>query len=52
MLQTAIETELEEHVDRHRHETDEQRHRAVGRNGHRSERSSPTPIGPVPVQAP
>ncbi len=52
MLQSAIENEVEEYVDRYQRETDERGHRLVVRNGHKPTRPFLTPIGPLPVRSP
>jgi hypothetical protein len=50
MLTTAIEAEVREWIDGHRHLKDERGHRQVVRNGHLRERSITTGIGPVKVR--
>jgi len=52
MLTTAIETEVAEWIDSHRHLEDERGHRQVVRNGYLPERSITTGLGPVKVRQP
>jgi putative transposase len=52
MLTTAIEAEVAEWIDSHRHLQDEQGHRQVVRNGYLPERSITTGLGPVQVRQP
>lgn len=52
MLQTAIENEVVEYIEKHKHMADEAGHRLVTRNGHLPEREIVTGIGPVDVKQP
>jgi len=52
MLQTAIENEVAEYVERHAGLKDAAGHRRVVRNGHLPERALVTGIGPVKVRQP
>jgi putative transposase len=52
MLTTAIEVEVAEWIDSHRHLEDERGHRQVVRNGYLPERSITTGLGPVKVRQP
>lgn len=52
MLTTAIEAEVAEWIDSHRHLADERGHRQVVRNGYLPERSITTGLGPVKVRQP
>ena len=52
MLQAAIETEVEEYIDRHKEQRDEQGHRLVVRNGHQPERRILTTLGPLSLTPP
>jgi putative transposase len=52
MLTTAIEAEVAEWIDSHRHLADERGHRQVVRNGYLPERSITTGIGPVKIRQP
>jgi transposase-like protein len=52
MLTTAIEAEVAEWIDSHRHLEDERGHRQVVRNGYLPERSITTGLGPVKVRQP
>ena len=52
MLQTAIENEVVEYIEKHKHMADETGHRLVTRNGHLPGREIVTGIGPVDVQQP
>ena len=49
MLTTAIEAEVAEWIESHRHLQDADGHRQVVRNGHLPERSITTGVGPVIV---
>ena len=51
-LQAAIEREVEEYVQRHRHHLDEQGHRLVVRNGHHPARKIQSGNGPIEVHQP
>jgi transposase-like protein len=52
MLTRAIEAEVAEWIDGHRHLEDERGHRQVVRNGYLPERSITTGLGPVKVRQP
>ena len=52
MLTTAIEAEVAEWIDSHRHLADSRGHRQVVRNGYLPERSITTGLGPVNVRQP
>ncbi len=52
MLTTAIEAEVAEWIESHRHLADERGHRQVVRNGYLPERTIITGVGPVKVQQP
>jgi transposase-like protein len=52
LLTEAIEAEVAEWIETHRHRRDEQGHRQVVRNGYLPERTLVTGIGPVPVKQP
>ena len=52
MLTTAIEAEVAEWIEAHRHLTDARGHRQVVRNGHLPERSITTGVGPVKIRQP
>ena len=52
MLTTAIEAEVAEWIEAHRHLEDSRGHRQVVRNGYLPERSITTGIGPVKVRQP
>lgn len=52
MLTTAIEAEVAEWIDSHRHLQDARGHRQVVRNGYLPERSITTGVGPVKVRQP
>jgi putative transposase len=52
MLTTAIEAEVAEWIEAHRHLQDSRGHRQVVRNGHLPERSITTGIGPIKVRQP
>ncbi len=52
MLVTAIETEVTDYVDAHKHERNEEGRRLVVRNGRARERTLVTPVGAIKVRAP
>jgi transposase-like protein len=52
LLSEAIEAEVAEWIETHRHRRDEQGHRQVVRNGHLPERTLMTGVGPVKVKQP
>ena len=52
MLTTAIESEVANWIESHRHLQDERGHRQVVRNGYLPERSITTGLGPVEVRQP
>jgi transposase-like protein len=52
MLTTAIEAEVAEWIEAHRHLQDSRGHRQVVRNGYLPERSITTGIGPVKIRQP
>ena len=52
MLTTAIEAEVADWIESHRHLQDERGHRQVVRNGYLPERSITTGLGPVEVRQP
>lgn len=52
MLQTAIEGEVAEYIDKHRDHRDEAGHRWVVRNGSMPERELVTGVGPVRIKQP
>ncbi len=52
LLTEAIDGEVDEWIERHKHLSDERGRRQVVRNGHKPERSVLTGIGPVPVRQP
>ncbi|MHB1158699.1 MAG: transposase [Phycisphaerales bacterium] len=52
LLAQAVEQEAAQWIADHAHLTDERGHRQVVRNGHASERSVVTGIGPLPVSMP
>ena len=52
MLTTAVEAEVAEWIEAHRHLQDSRGHRQVVRNGYLPERSITTGIGPVKVRQP
>jgi transposase-like protein len=52
MLTTAIEAEVAEWIEAHRHLQDSRGHRQVVRNGYLPERSITTGVGPVKVRQP
>ena len=52
LLTHAIEAEVAEWIDTHRHVQDERGHRQVVRNGHLPERTLVTGVGPVQVKQP
>lgn len=52
MLQSALEAEVAEYVDRHAHVVSEAGHRTVVRNGYLPERELVTGAGPVKVEQP
>jgi putative transposase len=51
-LQKAIEEEVAEYLDDHRHDLDDAGHRLVVRNGHKSPRTILTGVGPLAVNQP
>ncbi len=51
-LQKAIEQEVADYIDDHRHERDEQGHRLVVRNGHKPPRTILSGVGPMELTAP
>jgi len=52
LLAQAIEAEVADWIDQHRHCLDDQGHRQVVRNGHLPARTLTTGVGPVEVQQP
>ena len=50
LLTEAIEAEVAEWIETHRHSRDEQGHRQVVRNGHLPARTLVTGVGPVEVK--
>ena len=52
LLTQAVEAEVAEWIDTHRHVQDERGHRQVVRNGHLPERTLLTGVGPVKVKQP
>jgi transposase-like protein len=52
LLTEAIEAEVAEWIERHRHSRDERGHRQVVRNGHLPERTLMTGVGPLTVKQP
>jgi len=50
LLQAALETEIQEHLDRHRQALDVQGHREVVRNGYHPERVILAGAGPIPIR--
>jgi putative transposase len=52
MLAAAIEAEVAEWIETHRHLVDERGHRQVVRNGHLPEREITTGLGPLQVRQP
>jgi putative transposase len=52
LLAQAVEAEVADWIDHHRHCLDEQGHRQVVRNGHLPARTLTTGVGPVEVQQP
>jgi transposase-like protein len=52
LLAQAIEAEVADWIDHHRHCLDDQAHRQVVRNGHLPARTLTTGVGPVEVQQP
>jgi putative transposase len=52
LLTKAIEAEVAEWIEAHRHSRDERGHRQVVRNGHLPERTLMTGVGPVSVKQP
>jgi len=52
MLLAAIEAEVDDYVEKHQQERDEQRHRLVVRNGYARERRLLTGLGELAIQAP
>lgn len=52
MLAQALENEVEEYIQNHKHVTDENDHRKVVRNGHKAEREIQTAAGNLDVQQP
>jgi transposase-like protein len=52
LLAQAIEAEVADWIEGHRHCTDERGHRQVVRNGHLPERTITTGVGPVEVRQP
>ncbi len=52
MLQLAIEIEVQQYIEKHQKELDENGHRIVVRNGYLPERELLTGIGPVKVKQP
>lgn len=52
MLQQAIEREVAEYIEQHRHHLDEQGHRLVVRNGHKPPRTILSGCGPLEVIQP
>jgi putative transposase len=50
MLQSALEVEVQEHLERFKHLVDAQGKRQVVRNGHQPERTILTGAGPIPVK--
>jgi transposase-like protein len=51
-LQSAIEREVDDYIERNRHSVDDQRHRLVVRNGHHPARRIQTGTGPIEVRQP
>jgi transposase-like protein len=51
-LQTAIERELREYIERNRHHVDEEGHRLVVRNGYHPTRTIQSGAGPIEVRQP
>ena len=51
-LQSAIEREVQEYIDRHSHHLDDQGHRLVVRNGHHPARTIQSGNGAIEVKAP
>jgi len=51
-LQSAIEREVEEYIQRNRHHVDDQGHRLVVRNGHHPARKIQSGNGPIEVRQP
>src|ERR1700691_2269228 len=51
-LQSAIEREVQEYLDRNKHHLDEQGHRLVVRNGHHPARKIQSGSGPIEVRQP
>jgi transposase-like protein len=51
-LQKAIEDEVAEYVEAHRHHVDESNHRLVVRNGHKPPRTILSGVGPIEVKQP
>ena len=52
MIAEALEVEVEEYLDRLRHERDEHGHAQVVRNGRAQERTLTLGVGAIPIQAP
>jgi len=52
MLTAAIETEVADYIDTHKHEVDHKGHRVVVRNGHKSPREIDTGIGRIEIRQP
>ncbi len=52
MLQTALEAEVQEYIDSHKNETDNEGRRTVVRNGHLPERNLVTGAGQLAVKQP
>lgn len=51
-LQKAIEEEVSQYVDAHKHHVDESNHRLVVRNGHKPPRTIRSGVGPIEVNQP
>ena len=51
-LQKAIEDEVAQYVEAHRHHVDESNHRLVVRNGHKPPRTILSGVGPIEVKQP
>jgi putative transposase len=51
-LQTAIEEEVAEYVEAHKHHVDGSNHRLVVRNGHKPPRTILSGVGPIEVVQP
>ena len=52
MLQSAVEAEVAEYIDRHRHQLDSKGRRLVTRNGHKPTREIQSAQGPIEVTQP